>query len=357
VSKGDHIRIVVLGTGQMGSGIINLLLQKAGVEIVGVYGRRRREQAVDAGTAIGLDRPLGVMVSQDLDELLARSRPDIAIQTTCSTVSDAAPEIRTLLEQGIDVISIAEEMAFPAYAEPQIARELDELACGHDATLIGTGVNPGFVLDLLIIALSGVCRRIDSIRANRVNDLSPYGPTVLTSQGVGLTPEAFIAGIASGDVVGHQGFPESLSIIAAATGWHIDRIEQQRDAIVSTVRRETPFVVVEPGCVAGCRHTATAYVDGLPVIELIHPQQIHPRLGGIETGDYIDIEGDPAVHMSISPEIPGGIGTVSMAVNLVPRVLSAMPGLKTMADLPAPAVIMGDLRAMAGRQTGTPSDA
>lgn len=345
---GDPIQIVVLGLGQMGSGVVRLLQERVGVQVAGVCERRARDGAADAGTVAAFARRLGVDLSGDLDALLERTRPQLAIQATCSTVRDAEPELRALLERGINVISIAEEMAFPGYSEPAIAAALDRLARRHGATLVGTGINPGFVLDLLVIALSGTCRRIDSISAQRINDLSPYGPTVLSGQGVGLTPDAFAAGRADGRIVGHVGFPESLSLIGSALGWRIERIEQSCEPIVSTVRRETPFAVVEPGAVAGCLQRAVAWVDGRPAIRLLHPQQVHPELAEVETGDFIDIEGDPDIHLRMRPEIPGGVGTVAMAVNLIPRALRAEAGLKTIAELPVPAAALGDMRALAG---------
>jgi 4-hydroxy-tetrahydrodipicolinate reductase len=98
---------------------------------------------------------------------------------------------------------------------------------------------------------------------------------------------------------------------------------------------------VAPGNVAGCRHTAIAYRGGLPVISLIHPQQIHPETEGVETGDRIEITGTPNVSLAGSPEIPGGQGTVALAVNMIPRVMAAAPGLYSMADLPVPAAMLG----------------
>ena len=133
-------------------------------------------------------------------------------------------------------------------------------------------------------------------------------------------------------------------MIAKALGWKIDRIEQTRDPIVSRVERETPFVRIEPGLTAGCTHTATAYRGDRPVIHLIHPQQVHPHLENVETGDYIEIKGEPDVNFSSGPEIPGGIGTIALAVNMMPQVINGAPGLKTMAELPVPAAIMGDIR-------------
>jgi 2,4-diaminopentanoate dehydrogenase len=338
------IRVLVLGTGQMGAGIARLVLDKPGLALVGAYAKRQERAGTDLGPVLGLDHSLGIAISTDLDAVIAHSRPDVAIQATCSRLSEALPEISLLMRHGVHVISIAEEMAYPAATAPATAADLHHLAVEHGVAVVGTGINPGFVLDLLIITLTGVCTDIQSIVAQRINDLSPYGPSVLTSQGVGLTPDVFRAGLESGTVVGHFGFPESIRMIADTLGWDLERIEERREPIVSTVRRTTPFVTVEPGSVAGCLHTAVAYRAGTPVITLIHPQQIHPHLEGVHTGDSIEIHGTPAVRLAGSPEIPGGIGTVAVAVNLIPRVLNAAPGLHSMADLPVPAAILGDAR-------------
>lgn len=340
----DAIRVLVLGTGQMGAGIAGLLLNKRGLELVGAFARRAGRAGIDLGQAIGLERDLGVVIDSDLEAAIRRCRPHIAIQATCSTVADAFGELSTLLEHGISVISIAEQMAWPAATSAELAGKIRQLAIDHKAGVLGTGINPGFVMDLLVVALSGVCFDIQSIAVTRTNDLSPYGPSVLASQGVGLSPEAFQAGLENGSVVGHFGFAESIHVIADAFGWDIDRIEETRVPILSSVARETPFVRVEPGRVAGCHHTAVAYRRGTPVITLDHPQQIHPEAEGLATGDRIEITGNPNVSLAGSPEIPGGTGTIALAVNMIPRLLNAAPGLYSMADLPVPAAILGDAR-------------
>jgi len=242
------------------------------------------------------------------------------------------------------VISIAEEMAYPACASPALADELNTLAVHHGVSILGTGINPGFVLDLLVIALTAVCAQIESITATRVNDLSPYGPSVLRSQGVGLTPAEFHAGLKAGSIVGHVGFQQSAHLIARAVGWSIDRVTETREPVISKVMRRTPFVTVAPGQVAGCLHTAVAYRGTTPSITLIHPQQVHPHLENIATGDTIEIFGAPHIRLAGSPEIPGGTGTAALAVNMIPHVLNAKPGLHTMADLPVPAALLGDAR-------------
>jgi len=345
----DLIRLLILGTGQMGSGIARLVLEKQGLQLVGAYGRRAERAGMDLGRAIGLERDLGIPVSGELSEVIEQTQPDVAIQATCSRLEDAWEEITMLVKQGVNVISIAEEMAYPAAKSSALAEELHQLAIEHDVSVLGTGINPGFVLDLLVITLTGVCSEVQSIKASRVNDLSPYGPTVLASQGVGLTPEAFEQGLKDGTVVGHIGFVQSIHMIAAALGWEIDHIEQMRESIVSQTSRETPFINIEPGQVAGCLHTASAYRQGKPVITLIHPQQINPHLDGLETGDSIEITGTPNVQLAGSPEIPGGQGTAALAVNTIPRLLNAAAGLYSMVDLPVPAAMMGDARTLVHR--------
>jgi len=190
--------------------------------------------------------------------------------------------------------------------------------------------------------LTGGCHDVERIEASRVNDLSPYGPTVMETQGVGTSPEAFSAGVEAGTIVGHVGFPESIRMISDAIGLAVDRIEEIREPIVSSVRRETPHVVIEPGMVAGCAHIGIGYRGDKEVIRLIHPQQVHPQLEGQDTGDYINIYGTPEVHMAITPEYAGGIATQGIAVNMIPHIFAATPGLKRMIDMPTPAALMGE---------------
>lgn len=338
------IRILVLGTGQMGSGIAGQVLRKKGLQLVGAYAKRPARAGMDLGQAIGLDQGTGLAIRTDLGLLIDDTRPDVAIQATCSTVDEAIEEITACVRRRVHVISIAEEMAFPSYRAPKIASELDRLAAAHGVSILGTGINPGFVLDLLVVALSGVCVEISSITAMRTNDLSPYGLSVLAKQGVGLTPEAFRTGLSNGSVVGHVGFPESIHMIARAVGWRITRIEEQREPIVARIRRETPLVTVEPGQAAGCRHTAVGYNGDRPLITLIHPQQVQPHQESVVTGDTIEIFGTPHVRLAGGPEIPGGVATAALAVNMIPRVIDAAPGLHCMTDLPVPSALLGDVR-------------
>ena len=336
------IRVLQWGLGAMGSGIARLVLDKTGLELVGAIDNRTDYAGEDLGSVLKLDRQLGIKVTNHPDEVLNKEKVDVVVIATTSWLIEQAPDLRRIIKAGINCVSIAEEMADPYAQSPELAAELDQLCKQNNATLLGTGVNPGFVLDLLVVVLTGGNHQVERIEASRVNDLSPYGPTVMRSQGVGITPAAFKAGIEDGSIVGHVGFPESIHMISDALGLGIDRIEQVREPIISQVYRETPHVKVQPGMVAGCAHTGIGYRGEKEVIRLVHPQQIHPHLEGQETGDSIHIFGKPEIHLAIKPEIAGGIATMGLAVNMIPRVYSATPGLKRMIDLPVPAALMGE---------------
>ncbi|MEW6308421.1 MAG: 2,4-diaminopentanoate dehydrogenase [Bacillota bacterium] len=333
-------RVLHWGLGAMGAGAARMVLGKQGLELAGAVCRTPSKLGKDIGDILGVGKT-GAQVSSSLAEALGRGPADIVIHATGSFTREVYGQLVEAVHAGLDVITIAEEMAYPWVGEPELARSLDELAKAKGVTVLGTGVNPGFVLDTLVITLTGACIRVDSIRAARVNDLSPFGPTVMRTQGVGTTLEEFQAGVAAGNIVGHVGFPESMTMIAKAIGWELDEIKQEKQPIVSKVYRETPHVKVQPGMVAGCNHTAWGYMDGRVVITLEHPQQIHPGLAGVETGDYIWITGEPNINVANKPEVPGGIGTIATSVNMIPLVRAAAPGLLTMADLPLPRATMG----------------
>lgn len=341
----ENIKVILWGVGAMGQGMADMLLRKKGVEIVG---------AIDMGDKLGkslfqfIEAEKGDredIIIKEAHEVIGKETADIAIIATGSFTRDVFPQIKLCLENGINVISTAEEMAYPAAQEPELAEELDRIAKENRVTVLGTGINPGLIMDLLVLTLTGACIDVESIRAERVNNLSPFGPVVMEGQGVGLSVDEFNKRVEEGRLAGHVGFPESISMIAQALGWELDKdIKLSREPIVSSVYRKSPYATVEAGDVAGCNMKGYGYVDGELKIEMLHPQQIEPQLEGGNTGDYITIKGTPNINMSITPEVPGGIGTIAMCINMIPHVINSRPGLKTMIDLPVPRAIMGDMR-------------
>ncbi len=328
------IKVAVWGTGMMGQGLLGYILDRPkDIELVGVIDRHPEKHGRTVGEVTG--RECDIPVTADSAAVLGL-KPDVVCILTASNLHQITDQVEAALKAEADVICIAETLAYPWATDPAWAERIDALAREHGVSVLGTGVNPGFVLDALPILLSSACLHIERIEAARINDLSPFGPTVMESQGVGTTVEQFEAGIADGSIVGHIGFQESVGLIAYALGWEIDEVVETREPIVSNVERSTPHVHVAPGNVAGCRHIARAYSKGELKIELVHPQQIHPELEGIETGDYITIVGEPNISFHDGPEIPGGKGTYASTGNYIPLIGAAPAGIVTVVDLPIP---------------------
>lgn len=342
----ENIKVVIWGFGAMGSGMAEMLLKKKGIEIVGVCDRNKARKGRDMYDVLGIDRGdrKPVIINENVEEVIKEGVADVALLATDSFTKNAFDKIKLCVERKINVISTAEEMAYPQAQEPELAKEMDKLAKENGVSILGTGINPGFVLDLLILALTGTCESVDHIKAARINDLSPFGRAVMVEQGVGLTVDDFNEGVKNGKVAGHVGFPESIKMITDGIGWNLEKVEETREPIVSNVDRETKYVEVKAGNVAGCRQCGDGYVDGEVKIEMEHPQQILPEKEGVDTGDYVWIKGTPDINLQIKPEIPGGIGTIAMCVNSIPHVINAHPGLKTMLDIPVPRAMMGDAR-------------
>ena len=341
-----NIRVAVWGFGAMGGGITKVLLQKTGVEITGVCDLHPNRVGKSIFDLLEVERGdrADVIVTSDIELALPEKSADVCILATDSFTKDVYPKLVKVLSRGINAISTAEEMSYPAAKEPELAQEIDRVAKKFGVTALGTGINPGLMMDLLAICLSGCMTSVEKVTCRRVNSLSPFGPLVMQEQGVGLTPEAFQEGVEKGELAGHVGFAESVGMISHALGWKIDEFSQQMAPILTEVDRKSPYGFASRGNVAGVNMTGQGYVEGRVMIDMIHPQQIEPELGGTHTGDYITLEGSPRVDMKIQPEVNGGIGTIAMCVNMIPHVINARPGLKTMIDLPVPHAIMGDMR-------------
>ncbi|WP_129597619.1 2,4-diaminopentanoate dehydrogenase [Anaerophilus nitritogenes] len=346
----ENIKVIIWGLGAMGKGMAEMLLKKKGVDIVGVVGRGKK-----IGTSMYDYLSVEREDRKDLllgayDEVITEKAADVVLICTDSFTKNAFEKIKFCLEKKINVISSAEEMSYPMAQEPELTKEMDKIAKENGVSVLGTGINPGLIMDLLVVTLTGACESVDHVVARRVNSLSPFGPAVMEEQGIGITVEAFKKGVEEGTLAGHVGFAESVSMIADAIGWKLsDKVKQSMEPIVSNVYRKSPYAQVQPGEVAGCAMKGFGYVDGELKIEMDHPQQIEPETEGTHTGDYIEIKGVPNINMAINPEVPGGIGTIAMCVNMIPHIINARPGVKTMIDLPVPRAIMGDMRDMIER--------
>jgi 4-hydroxy-tetrahydrodipicolinate reductase len=338
----ENVKVIIWGLGAMGGGMADMLLKKKGVDIVGAVGRGDKigKSMYDYIETPRGDRP-DVIIGTPEDVIKEKSA-DVVLTATDSFTKAAFDRLKFCLEKKINVVSSAEEMAYPQAQNPELAAELDRIAKENGVSIIGTGINPGLIMDLLVITMTGCCETVDHIISRRVNSLSPFGPVVMEEQGIGITPEEF----KTKHLSGHVGFPESVNMITDALGWKLEKVTQSMDPIFTDVDRKSKYGFAAAGNVAGVAMKANGYVDGEVKIEMDHPQQIEPEQVGVQTGDYVIIKGTPNINLANTPEVPGGIGTIAMCVNTIPQIINAKPGLHTMITIPVPRAIMGDMRDM-----------
>lgn len=340
----ENVKVIIWGLGAMGSGMADMILKKKGVDIVGAVGRGEKigKSMYDYIKTEKGEKP-DVIIGSPEDVIKERCA-DVVLCCTDSHTKKAFDRLKFVLERKINVVSSAEEMAYPKAQSPKEAGELNEIAKKNGVSIIGTGINPGLIMDLLVITMTGCCEEVEHIISRRVNSLSPFGPVVMEEQGIGITKEEFLTGVKNNTLAGHVGFKESIGMIGEAMGWDVEKITQSMEPIMTDVDRKSPYGFAKAGNVCGCSMKANGYVEGEIKIEMDHPQQIEPEQVGIQTGDYVIIKGTPDIHLANTPEVPGGIGTIAMCVNMIPNIINARPGLHTMITLPVPRAIMGDMR-------------
>lgn len=343
-----NVKVAVWGFGAMGSGVVRALLGKKGVDVVGVCDLHPARVGKSIFEVLETERGERgeVIVSADIDAVVRAGECDICVIATDSFTAKVFDKVMRIVGKGVNVITTAEEMAYPKAGEPELAARMDAAAREHGVSVLGTGVNPGLIMDILALCLSGGMTDVEFVQCRRVNSLSPFGVAVMEEQGVGLPVDEFEARVADGSMAGHVGFKESVFMMDEALGLGVDHFEQQMKPIVTGVDRKAPYGFAGAGHVAGVNMTGQGSRGGKVVIDMIHPQQIEPEMEGTHTGDYIVLKGSPDISMEIRPEVDGGIGTIAMCINMIPHVINARAGLRTMIDLPVPHAIMGDYRDM-----------
>ncbi|MCD6325265.1 hypothetical protein J7L97_03150 [Candidatus Bathyarchaeota archaeon] len=340
-SSRREIRVLAYGVGAIGSQIVRLLLRKKGLKIVGAIDASPKKIGKDLGEVIGMKTPLGVVVSKDSERLLSSVDVDVTIHATSSFLKDVYPQLIHLIEHGVNVVSTCEELSYPYVTDASLASNLDTLAKKHGVTVLGTGINPGFLMDTLPIALSGVCQEVKSIRVERVIDAAKRRLPFQKKIGAGLTPEEFKEMIEKKKITGHVGLEQSIAMIADALGLNLQKIEVEPvKPVIAEKPLESREIKVDVGKVAGLTQSAYGLVDGKPFVTLIFKAYI----GAEEEYDSITIEGTPSINQKIAPCIHGDLATAAIIVNSIPKVINATPGLKTMKDLPVPSAFINDIK-------------
>ena len=323
----DPIRVIQMGLGPIGQRIVAYLAEREGVELVGAIDIDPEKAGKDAGILSGTQE-LGVEVSPDAETVLRREA-DVVLLTTTSRFEQLASQLELCIRAGKSVVSTCEELAFPFETAPELAGRIDRLARDHQVAVLGTGVNPGFLMDALPVFLTSVCRKVEKIEIERFQDASIRRLPFQQKIGAGLTPDQFEEKRKQGSIR-HVGFAESIRLIGRAMGWRLDQVEDTVSPVIAREPVRSPFIQVEPGQCAGLRQVGQGYMDGEVVIRL----ELQAYLGHPTPRDTVIIHGDPEIRSTIEGGVNGDIATCSMVLNALESVRHAAPGLRTMADIP-----------------------
>lgn len=325
------IRVLSLGLGPIGAAVAKQLTERPGFKIVGAVDVDPAKVGRDVAEVIGARRRLGVKVSDQVAQAIRSSKPDVVVHCTHSSIKSVMPQLEAVLKTRTPIVSTTEEMSYPAYTHVRQANQIDAWAKKAKVAVLATGVNPGFAMDALPIALTAVCERVDRISVQRVQDARIRRLPFQQKIGAGLTTEQFQRKVHDGGVR-HVGLTESIAMIADAVGWELDRITDDIQPKLAAVTVSSEYLAVDPGYVCGIVQDGVGYRGRTPVVRL----HMEAYLGAPESYDAVEIEGHPGISMKIAGGIHGDIATASIVVNSIPKVLSAKPGLRTMLDLPLP---------------------
>ena len=270
-------------------------------------------------------------VTNDAAGALKREKPDVVVLCTSSSLRKVMPQIETILKAKIPIVSTTEELSYPVGRNRALAKRIDEMARRAKVAVLSTGVNPGFVMDALPIALSGVCERVDSVRIDRVQDARVRRLPFQQKIGSGLTTQQFQKKVED-QSVRHVGLAESVTMIADAFGWKLDKVTDEIKPKIAEETVESEFLAVDPGYVCGIIQDGVGWKNGKALVTL----HMEAYLGAPESFDSVVIEGVPRIEQKITGGVHGDVATASITVNSIPKVLHAPPGLRTMRDMVLP---------------------
>lgn len=327
------LRVVQFGMGPIGVRSARLAAGKSTIRLVGAVDKDPAKIGRDIGTLDG-GKPLGVLVQGDFQDVCARIPPDVVLHTTSSSFAAVYPQLEAMVRAGVSVVSSTEELLFPSLRNRELAERLDRLARRHGVVVLGTGVNPGFVMDTLPLILTAVCYEVKKVTVERRVDAATRRLPLQKKVGAGLTVREFNA-LKARHAIGHVGLGESLALIAHGLGWPVDRIEERLAPVVATKSVTTRFLTVAKGQVAGIWNRGWVFSGGKIRVSL----DLRMYVGAKDPCDRVVLDATPPIETRLVGGVAGDLATAAMLVNLAPRVhemAKINPGLRLMTEMGLP---------------------
>lgn len=329
------IHVLQIGFGPLGIQIGKYIVQKSTVKTVAV---------VDINTDFigkklqSFDDTLSdeVFVYMSVKEAISSLgyKPDVVIITTVSSLEKLIPQVKEVAEFGIPVISTCEELSYPWKLQPQLSKELDAICKKNQIACLGTGINPGFLMDYLPSVFSSVCKDIKHVSVERIQDATPRRIPFQKKIGAGLSLKAFKEKEATG-TLRHVGLQESVYLLANSLGLELDSVSESLNPVIANKTVASSAIIVKIGDARGVEQISHGYVKGECRISM----HFKAAIGELRSYDKITIKGTPNFTSLIEGGLNGDICTCAVTVNTIKSILKLTPGLHTMTDIAAPGYI------------------
>ncbi|NOX63943.1 MAG: dihydrodipicolinate reductase [Chloroflexi bacterium] len=305
-------------------------------KVVAEEGRLQSAAAVDVDPAI-VGRRLDEICDADLPPLVVVDSLDavavpagaVLLQATVSQMTAAREQLLEAIERGFHVVSTCEELVWPWDDHPRLADEIDAAARNAGVTVLGVGVNPGFVMDLLPALAARATIEIEAVHISRYVDLRERRLALRQKMGVGRDP-AWVQRMVDEERMGHVGLALSAHMLAASLGWRLDVVDIENRAIAATDSTVVEMDEVLPGQCIGVWQKVTGIVRGMPRIFLTLIMQLDVEGG---SRDEILIDGEQCLRLRIDG-LHGDRATAALVVNQALHVRNMPPGLQTMLTAP-----------------------
>ena len=353
-SIGAKTRVIQWGLGNVGRHSLRSILDRPELELVGLRVYNPAKVGRDAGELIGQE-PVGVVATDDLDELLALEADCVlynALGSALVDLSGPVDDLVRLLESGKNVVSSAID-AFvyfkPGieidYAEPELVERIQRACAVGGTSIYNTGMTPGFAIDLWPTVMSRITRRVDSLRVTEVVNLCEYESTMMPVMGFGLEPDApcLMHDVFRNNPAGSV-YIGPIHMIADAMGAEIDDITYDRQVTTSPEPVMTASGAFAAGTVVGIRFQFTGWVAGKPFVTLDFVWHIDDDLSPDWPAGHckwiLEIEGDPSLRSSLElatdtdVKRPTSLTVAMNCLNAVHAVIAAPPGVVNHFTLP-----------------------
>jgi len=325
------IRVIQFGLGAIGRAAARVVLDRPGLQLVGAVDTDPKLAGQDLGTVLGLTRKLDIAITDKPVILFAQTQADAVIHCTTSSFVAAYDQLTEIVRAGLHCVTSCEEALFPYYRHKELAGKLDDLCIQRSVAVVGTGVNPGFVMDTLALLLTMACQRVEAVRVLRVVNAATRREALQRKVGATLT-EAEFRGWKQDRKLGHVGLAESLVFLADGLGWTLDNVVETITPVISEETIKTEYLTVSKGAVAGTHQFARGIRGGKEVLTL----ELQMYVGAPNSRDVIEIDGAPPLRLVIEGGVPGDMATPAILANTLPRLVECPPGLHTMRTLGLP---------------------